>query len=130
MTEKKKPWRPTKYSDEIVQKAEGYLTKYTENGDVIPSIEGLAEYLDLNRSTLYDWRDHDDKKAFSDILGRLLAKQARVLINEGLKGEFNAAIAKLALGKHGYHDKQHTELSGAVAGLTHEEWIKSLKDDE
>jgi len=30
----------------------------------------------------------------------------------GLSGEFNSNIAKLALGKHGYHDKQDNTLSG------------------
>ena len=108
----KNPWRPTKYTPELLEKAELYLTDYKNSGDVIPSIEGLAEYLDVSRTCLYTWRDQADKVDFSYILSKLLEKQARVLINEGLKGEFNAAIAKLALGKHGYHDKQSTELSG------------------
>ena len=110
------PWRPTKYTPDLLEKAEDYLINYSESGDVIPSIEGLAEHLDVSRTCLYTWRSQADKIEFSYILDKLLEKQARVLINQGLKGEFNAAIAKLALGKHGYHDKQSTELSGPDGG--------------
>ncbi len=105
------PWRPTKYTPELLEKAEKYLTDYKESGDVIPSIEGLSEYLDISRTCVYTWKEQKDKKDFSYILGKILAKQARVLINEGLKGEFNAAIAKLALGKHGYSDKVEQDVT-------------------
>ena len=121
----KLPWRPTKYTQELLEKAERYIEEYKENGDVIPSIEGLAEYIDVTRTCVYTWRDQEDKKAFSYILRKILAKQARVLMNEGLKGEFNAAIAKLALGKHGYHDKQDTNMSGEIH-LTTEQWLDEL----
>lgn len=103
--------RPTKYSEETLTLSESYLENYKDNGDVIPSIEGLAEHLDVSRTCLYTWRDEEGKEPFSYILEKILAKQARVLINEGLKGEFNAAIAKLALGKHGYHDKVDTDVT-------------------
>lgn len=104
--------RPTKYNDDIICQSKDYLINFENNGDVIPSIEGLSEYINIARSTLYAWRDEEGKQEFSDILGQILVTQARLLINSGLKGEFNAAIAKLALGKHGYHDKQQTEVSG------------------
>jgi len=106
-----KAGRPTKYNQEMIDKALHYLDNYQDNGDVIPSIEGLAEHLEINRATIYDWKDQEGKEEFSDILGQILARQARVLINQGLKGEFNAAICKLALGKHGYHDKQETDVT-------------------
>lgn len=96
--------RPTKYSQEIIKQSEDYLINYAESGDVIPSIEGLSEHLDISRTCIYDWKTHEDKKEFSYILEKILAKQGRILINSGLKGDFNAAIAKLALGKHGYHE--------------------------
>lgn len=88
----------------MVDKAAYYLDNFAENDDVIPSIEGLSEYLEISRTCIYDWKTHDDKAAFSYILEKILVKQGRILINSGLKGEFNAAIAKLALGKHGYHE--------------------------
>ncbi len=106
--------RLTKYNDELVGKAKKYLTDYEYDGSVIPSIEGLSEYIDIARSTIYDWQKQEGKEIFSDILEKILAKQAKLLINSGLKGDFNAAITKLALGKHGYHDKVDSSLSGSV----------------
>jgi hypothetical protein len=104
--EEKKLGRPTDYSDEILGRAGFYLLNYKEFGDAIPSVAGLSHYLKIARSTIYDWASHEDKKAFSDILGEILSDQERTLLNNGLTGKFNPAITKLALGKHGYSDKQ------------------------
>lgn len=104
--------RPTKYSQEMVDKAQDYLENYTDYDQVIPSEAGLALHLELARSTVQDWGKHEDKKVFSGILRSIQAKQEVVLVNSGLTGAFNSAIAKLALGKHGYSEKQDQTLSG------------------
>ena len=101
--------RPTKYSQEIVEKARAYINDYEMYGDMIPSIEGMAEHLGLHRDTLYDWARQESKE-FSDILGKLLQKQQKVLINKGLSNKFNSAITKLVLGKHGFHDKMDQDI--------------------
>ena len=102
--------RPTKYNQEIVDKCYEYIENYAKYDDMIPSIEGLAEVLDLCRDTLYDWAK-DDKKEISYILAKLLQKQQKVLINNGLSNTFNSAITKLVLGKHGFHDKVDQDLT-------------------
>jgi hypothetical protein len=104
--------RPTKYNEEILDKAKEYLNVYESLGDVIPSIEGLSLHLDIVRSTIYDWEGQEGKEEFSDILRKINAKQHQVLINKGLSNDFNSAITKLVLGKHGYHEKQQQEISG------------------
>lgn len=104
--------RPTKYNKEILDKAKEYLLKYDEIGDKIPSVAGLSLYLDICRDTIYDWDGQDDKKEFSYILKQINATQHQVLINKGLSNDFNSAITKLVLGKHGYHEKQQQEISG------------------
>lgn len=100
--------RPTEYSDEVVEKAEQYL--HLERGkdldEVIPSIEGLALYIERARSTIYEWIKDEDKKAFSDIVAAILEKQGKTLLNKGLTGEFASPIAKVILTKHGYRDEQ------------------------
>lgn len=101
--------RPTDYNASILEKANNYLINYKDEGDVIPSIAGLAVVLKIARSTIYDWAKQEEKKAFSDILDDILSKQEQVLMNKGLTGEFNSNITKLALGKHGYHDKQEVD---------------------
>ncbi len=114
--------RPTKYSEEIVEKAQAYLDQFCGQQyeermsqefveEVIPSIEGLADHIQIARSTLYEWRDQEGKEAFSDILAAILERQCKLLMNQGLNGRFNPNIAKLALGKHGFSDKSETDVT-------------------
>lgn len=74
----------------------------------LPTVEGLALFLGVARSTLYEWKESDEE--FSDIIDILLQKQADTLINKGLSGDYNPTIAKVLLTKHGYRDG--TELTG------------------
>ena len=104
--------RPTKWNKEIEEKALDYISDYQVHGDMIPSIEGMAEHLGLARETLYDWAKQKDK-GFSDILGRCMQVQAKTLVNNGLNNTFNSAITKLVLGKHGYHDKMEQDITSS-----------------
>jgi DNA-packaging protein gp3 len=114
--------RPTKYNEDVLEKAKDYLESYRDYGDIIPSIEGLALHLDLSRTALYDWKTHEDKAEFSYILEKILTKQQNELLKNGLIGDFNSAITKLALGKHGFSDK----IDGTVTELSQDEWLKTL----
>lgn len=119
--------RPTEYSPEIIEKTQAYLEQCQDEYDEfhrtrgsksdsydrlvkvnIPTIEGLALYLGINRATLYRWeQDHTE---FCDIMDDLRAKQAEMLIKNGLSGDYNPTIAKVLLTKHGY--REGTELTG------------------
>src|SRR5262245_56455965 len=101
--------RPTKYSSKMLTAAEEYIascedeevqvTKQTGENKAggyemfdnklkvnLPTIEGLATHLNVNRDTLYEWaKQHDD---FSDMLERLKEVQAARLINNGLSGDY------------------------------------------
>ena len=122
--------RPTDYNEQILKDTESYIescedevtqvvtgesekgfTTYKEKVRVkLPSIEGLAFKLRVNRDTIYEW----EKKypEFSDIINVLRAKQAERLINMGLSGDYNAFITKALLGKHGYSDRQEIKHEG------------------
>lgn len=106
--------RPTKYTPELVAKAKYYLNNYKEYEDVIPQIAGLAITLDISRDTVYDWAKDEDKREFSDIVKLVLVAQERKLMNGGLDGTFNSNITKLALTKHGYHDKQDNKVEASM----------------
>ena len=56
--------RPTKYSPALQKKADDYVKDHMAHGDPVPSIEGLADHLDIHRDTCYAWRDSIE--AFSD----------------------------------------------------------------
>lgn len=121
--------RPTKYTEDAIGIAEEYIENYALHGDTIPQASGLAEALGVCVRTLYYWAE--ERAVFLRILDKLNAKQERVLINSGLKGDFNSAIARLVLGKHGYHDKQdleHTGAQGAPIGLSIE-FVKAEDTD-
>ena len=100
--------RPTKYNKDILAKANDYLIEWESEGDMIPSVEALSGYLEVSRKTLYNWGDEHSE--FLHILEEVNRLQAKTLINNGLSGEFNSAITKLVLGKHGYSEKK--ELTG------------------
>ncbi|MFD4554424.1 terminase small subunit [Streptomyces sp. NPDC058469] len=72
----------------------------------LPSIEGLALYLHIRRSTVYDWQKAHSE--FSDIVEEILTTQAERLLNGGASGRYNHSISKLILTKHGYVDKVET----------------------
>ena len=98
--------RPSKYNAAMQKKADGYVSSLPET-QVVHTVEGLADHLDVHRDTLYAWRDEHPE--FSDTLERVLKKQAVSLINNGLAGDFNSAIAKLMLANHGYRDKAEVD---------------------
>ena len=111
--------RPTKYNAAMQKTADEYLVGlWVEHGEgddasttrvfgvdqtVVPSAEGLARNLDVNRSTLYEWKDKHER--FSDTLDAIEALQKIILIDKGLRGLFSPAIAKLMLHNHGLNDR-------------------------
>lgn len=98
--------RPTEFNDELLNKARQYLANLPED-EVVHSIEGLALFVGIARSTVYEWQKNFSE--FSDIVDEVLAKQAKKLANSGLDNKFNASITKLMLTKHGYSDKQEVD---------------------
>lgn len=108
-----KKGRPTDYSEEILDKAREYLLNLPQD-EVIHSIEGLSDYLCIARSTIYDWASQEEKKDFSDILGKILVKQGKSLVNGGLNGKLNSTITKLILTKHDYRDEVKKEIEGKL----------------
>ena len=82
---------------------------YLRYDHAIPSIVGMARVLKRSRATLYTWAK-DPENTFHDILAENNEFQELVTINGTLKGELNAQIGKLVLGKHGYHDRQEVEV--------------------
>lgn len=102
--------RPTDYTPELLEKARDFLHKEHKSAAFL-SVAGLAQHLGIARSTVYDWANHEDKKEFSDILEKVLTAQELFLTANGLSGEYNSTITKLILTKHGYTDKQETDLT-------------------
>lgn len=101
----KRDWggRPTKYNKDVLAKAIEYRD-HLPSDEVIHTIEGLSDYLMLNKDTIYEWIKDKDKKDFSDVVKQIFAKQGKTLVSKGLNGIFTPAIAKVILVKHDYRD--------------------------
>jgi len=106
--------RPKELNDAVIAKAEEYVNGGYEADELVPTIVGLALYIDKRRQTIYEWAKENPK--FSDIVGKVLEKQERGLLKGGLQGDYNASISKLMLTKHGYSDKVENEISGPGGG--------------
>lgn len=109
--------RPTDYELSIIDRVYEYLEQSKDTSEILgdkrlivvnhvnlPSIEGLALYLEINKDTIYEWEKIH--KEFSDVIMRVRNEQAKRLINCGLAGSYNPQIAKVLLTKHGYIDRQ------------------------
>lgn len=108
--EKNKIGRPSKLGECLIKAKEYLEGGYEEVGEVIPNIAGLACYLAVSRSTVYEYQK--ESKDFSDTLDAILALQESKLVNKGLLGDFNPTITKLMLANHGYSEKVQQELTG------------------
>lgn len=108
---KNKGGRPTKLTRELVDKAGTYIESMAMF-EVISQV-GLSLYLKVALSTVKLWGDSKTPlgKEFSAILGEIEAYQHHQLINHGLTGRWKAPIVGLMLSKHGYVQKQATDLT-------------------
>lgn len=119
--------RPTSYTEDMPKMVIAYLDSCedieSEDGTGkarlnvnIPSIEGLAYKIKINKDTIYEWCKLHPK--FSDVIDELRAKQANALINKGLSGQYNSTIAKVLLTKHGYRDAIDTDHTSKGESIT------------
>lgn len=88
----------------------------------LPSIEGLAFFMGINKTTVYEWESSYEE--FSNVIDKLRQKQASELINKGLSGDYNPTIAKVLLTKHGY--REGVEQTGKDGSPL----VPQLNDDE
>jgi len=113
--------RPTKYVHEMASMVSEYLSKYEEDGHVIPTLAGLSLHLHVSRETINQWGKDEDKPEFSDAIEGLKAEQEIKLFAGGLTGQYNSTIAKLGLHGHGHSDKQTTDLNIDLEKLSTEQ---------
>ena len=104
---KDKGGRPSQLTPELIAKAELYLTDYMSNDDIVPSVAGLACYLDIPRSSLYNYKGQSDR--LLDTIERIEQLQEKMLVKGGLLGDFNPTITKLMMSNHGYSDKAQVD---------------------
>jgi len=94
----------------LTDEIKAQMREYIENcPNKVPSISGLAKYIGFNRHTLYNWAK--TRKEVAKILEDIQTFQEVELIDKGLGNEFNPAITKMLLARHGYADKVETDVT-------------------
>ncbi len=122
--------RPTKYEGEItVKKVDEYLSTCVDEIEIfektvgdksvsyerilktnIPSVAGLAIYLDLSKDTIYQWAK--EYPEFSYALEKVSRLQEHKLINGSVAGTYNPTISKLMMSSnHGYKEKTESDVT-------------------
>ena len=99
--------RPTAYGDHVIPTLEDYIASCGREQTELPTLEGLAERLDVCVDTITDWQVVHPE--FLRACKRLMEKQRNQLINDGLYGgkEVNPTMAIFLLKAN--HDFIETE---------------------
>lgn len=109
--------RPTKFGDDMLEKAYDYLENHVTYGDPVPNIAGLADELGICEKTCYNWAEKHP--SFLQSLDRLKTKQHRKLLSGGLLNELNATIVKLGLtNNHGYRERTEVDNKSTDGSMT------------
>ena len=108
-----KTGRPTKYSDDMQEKAYQYVRNHDSR---VPTTAGLAIHLGVRRSTLYEWAKNVQE--FSDTLEELQDRQEVLLVDGGLSGEFNSGITRVMMANHGYREKTEVDNLSSDGSMT------------
>lgn len=89
--------RPTDYSPRIIEELNEYLKEAIPENMKIPTVEGIALRVGVNKKTLYEWAKRYPE--FSNALEELKMKQKECLQEIGIFGgkEINATIVALLL---------------------------------
>jgi hypothetical protein len=106
--------RPSEYTPEVIEQINEYMEEAIPQNMKIPTVEGIALKLGINRDTLYEWaKVHPE---FSDTLSKLKMKQKEILQEIGIFGgkEINATIVALLLKVN--HDMVETTKTDITSG--------------
>lgn len=119
--------RTTKYEGEVTDNLTDEYTKsgFLEDGDVIPTVEGLSEHLGVACSTIHLWATKHT--TFSESLQAMVKKQKKILQNMGLLGTFNSTITKLLLSaNHGVNETSNVKSENTVKSIV----VRDNRDKE
>jgi len=114
---------------EFPMKAGGVLVRYEEP----PSMIGLALWLDVNKSALYQWLDGaymehldaDTKEAFLDVLQRARDRIERTTLSRAQTGDYQPKIAAMVLTNMGYEKPADDRaVVVKIQGAGTDEWSK------
>lgn len=98
--------RPTKYTEDFIDKVDEYLQTTGKEQMHLPKIESFGLYININEDTLNEWSKIYPE--FSVALNKIRQRQKEQLIDDGIYGgkEVNSTIVKLLLqNNHGMKER-------------------------
>src|SRR3990167_1059929 len=104
--------RPTKYTPDLINLVDEYLTEAIPQNMKIPTVEGLCLKLGIFKDTVYRWAKKYPE--FSDALRLIKIKQKEILTEIGVFGgkEINSNIVMLLLKvNHKMIESTHTDIT-------------------
>lgn len=148
MAEETKMGRPTEYKEVYISKVDEYLKIHQDEEKQVvkqssekyemfdnklkvklPTIEGFALFIGVNKTSLYEWEKKHEQ--FSNALEKIRQEQQQRLINNGLSGDYNPTIAKLILSSnHGMREKTETDLTSKGEKITWNEQKTYLNNND
>jgi hypothetical protein len=112
--------RPTKVTEALIAKAWDYVKDSTAYGDPVPLVAGLAIEIGVTRESVYLWAKEEGSEFFY-IVKDLMAQQERRLVGKGVTKEFDSAITRTMLSKHGYAEKTEVHNTISLDNISDEE---------
>ncbi len=107
--------RKTKYNPGVLKQLVKYLDDYENQGDVVPTVEGLSDLVGVCKKTVYNWSQKPENELFLYALERLKTRQHRILLNKGLISQINTTLPKLMLvNNHGYSEKKEVKSENEI----------------
>ena len=89
-----------------------FLANDNNEWEIVPTVEGVAEYLDIDTDTIVEWCKDEIKQDFSVAIKKVKAKQARLLQHKGLTKEFNPIMSIFLLKvNHGKTEKSAIDVT-------------------
>lgn len=107
--------RPTKYDPSLIDITKQYIGSCGREATELPTIEGLAQILEVNTDTINEWTKIYPK--FSATIKGLAEKQKAQLINDGMYGgkEVNSTMAIFLLkANHGMIETEKKILANDI----------------
>lgn len=110
--------KPTRYTPELLAKAEEYINTWESLGDPVPMLCGLAVHCGIVKETVSRWRKEEGKEAFNQLCARVEAEQERVLLQKGLTRQHDNSLTKLMLMRHGYSDRIEQDVKSSDGSMS------------
>ena len=107
---------PTKYTPELLEKAQEYLDTWEELGDAVPMLVGMSIHCGITEKTRMKYeKEHE---AMGIVCAGVREAQQQVLINKGLTKIHDNSLTKLMLMKHGFTDKQTVDMKSSDGSMS------------